>query len=161
MAANNNRPDRGRNRKSGNVSTVLSPLEEREILAKDLKLRPKSKAVLDEILDNPKISHTDAYLKHHKTNDRKTANVNAAKLLAKTSARIYTSAAVGKAKRRIVSLVESGNENIALKASQDILDRTEGKATQKTESVNRTVEVKLDLTGVRIGSHYIPNQSQS
>jgi len=161
VAASNNRPDRGRNRKSGNVSTALSPLEERELLAKELGLKPKSKAVLDELIDNPKITQREAYLKHHKTNSVTTADSNASKLLSSTKARIYSDRAVGRAKKRIVSLVESGNENIALKASQDILDRTEGKATQKTESVNKTVEVKLDLTGVRIGSHYIPNQSQS
>lgn len=155
--ANNNRPDRGKNRKSGNAP-ALTAEQERTLLAKQLGLKPKSKAVIDEIIENPTISNTEAYMKHHKTNNRKAASVEVSKLLSKPTAQIYKDSAIRKAKKRIVSLVESGNENIALKASQDILDRTEGKATQKTESVNRTVEVKLDLTGVRIGSHYIQQQ---
>lgn len=152
---NNNRADRGKNKKSGNISAELTPEEQRTKLAKELGLKPKSKQVIDLMIDNPKLSQTEAYSIVHGTDNRKTANVNASKLLAKTSAQIYKASAVGKAKKRIVELVESGNENIALKASQDILDRTEGKATQKTESINKTVEVKLDLTGVRIGAHYV------
>ena len=152
--ANNNRPDRGKNRKAGNAPTIDTETE-RTQLAKQLGLKPKSKAVIDEILNNKDISNTEAYIRHHKTENRASARASVAKLLAKPNAQIYKDSAVRKAKTRIVSLVESNNQSIALKASQDILDRTEGKATQKTESVNKTVEVKLDLTGVRIGSHYI------
>lgn len=154
MAANNNRPDRGKNRKSGNAPT-LDREQELDLLAKEIRIRPKTKALYDEVINNPKITQREAYIKTHKTNSVKTADVEASKLLNSPKYSIYKASAVGKAKRRIVSLVESDNQNIALKASQDILDRTEGKATQKTESVNKTVEVKLDLTGVRIGSHYI------
>lgn len=153
MVKNNNRPDRGKNRKAGNVT--LSAEEESTLLAKQLKLKPKSKAVLDEILNNPKISKTEAYMKVHSTNNRNTARAAVAKLTAKPSAKIYSDRAVGKAKRRIVELVDSSNESIAVKASQDILDRTEGKAIQRSENLNRTVEVKLDLSGARIGSHYM------
>ncbi len=154
---NNNRADRGKNRKAGN-EVKLTAAEERELLAKQLKLKPKSKQVLDELLNNPKLSNTEAYMKVHQTNNRKSASVSAARLLAKPSARIYSERAVGRAKKRIVELVDSNNEQIAYKASADILDRTEGKAVQRNETTSKVVEVKLDLTGVRIGSHYLPQQ---
>ena len=151
---NNSKAARGKNRKSGNVK--LSAEQERELLAKQLGLKPKSKLVLDELINNPKLTPADAYLKHHKTENRQTAHTAMSKLLKKPSAIGYKSSAVGKAKRRIITLVDSDNESIALKASQDIIDRNEGKAIQKTENSSRTVHVSLDITGTRIGGHYIP-----
>lgn len=150
---NNNRPDRGKNRKSGNVK--LRPEEERELLAKDLRLKPKTKEFVDTLLSNPKLSQTEAYIRTHATNNRKAASVEASRTLAKPSVGIYKASQVAKAKKRIVSLVDTDNESIALKASQDILDRTEGKAIQRNETTSRVVEVKLDLSGVRIGAHYM------
>lgn len=152
--ANNNRPDRGKNKKSGNEAK-LSAGEKRDLLAAQLKLKPKTKATIDELLANPKMTPADAYLKHHNTTNRATAHTAMNKLLKKPSVIGYKDSAVGKAKRRIVSLVDSTNESIALKASESIIDRNEGKAIQKSENTNRTVEVKLDLTGVRIGGHYL------
>lgn len=148
---NNQKASRGKNRRAGNVE--LSAEDKRTRLAKELRLKPKSKQVLDEIINNKGITQTDAYIKYHPNSSRAAAAVRASNLVNSDKGRIYTSAAVGKAKRRVVSLVDSSNESIALKASQDILDRTEGKAVQKSETLNRTVEVKLDLTGLRVGSH--------
>jgi len=82
------------------------------------------------------------------TESRITAKNAASKLLQKPSVIGYKDSAVKKAKNRIVSLVESPNESISLKASQDIIDRNEGKAVQKNESISKTVTVSLDLTGV-------------
>ena len=155
---NNNKAARGKNRKSGNVSE--SPAEKQARLAKEYGIKPKTKAMIDLMNENPKLSATEAYIRTHETEDRKSASVSASKLLAKPNVIGYKDSAVRKAKRRIVSLVDSDNENTALKAAQDILDRNEGKAIQKTENTSRTVEVKLDLTGVRIGSHYIPTEQR-
>lgn len=152
--ANNNRADRGKNKKAGNAPK-LSAEEQKRILARQLGIKPNTKAYIDMLNDNPGMSQTEAYIRTHRTNNIKTAKSEASKLLQKPAVIGYKDAAVKKAKRRIVSLVDSGNESIALKASQDILDRNEGKAIQKTENLSRTVEVKLDLTGVRIGNHYI------
>lgn len=151
---NNQRADRGKNRKAGNAPKLTAE-EERYLLAKELGLKPKSKQVLDLLLENPRLSQTEAYMRVHGTTNRATAAAKASELVRKDTARIYSERAVGKAKRKIVQLVDSGNENIALKAAQDVLDRTEGKAVQKTENLSRTVEVKLDLTGVRLGAHYV------
>lgn len=155
---NNTRADRGKNRKAGNAPKLTAE-QEQALLAKELRIRPKTKALYDEVINNPKITQREAYLKTHVTDNIKTADVQASKLLNSPKYEIYKASAVGKAKRRIVSLVDSESESIALKASQDILDRTEGKAAQKTEHLSRTVEVKLDLTGVKLGSHYLPPEA--
>ena len=151
---NNNRPDRGANRKAGNAPKLTAE-QKRHLLAKQLGLKPKSKQVLDLLIDNPKLSQVDAYAAVHKTTNRTSAVNSASRLLAKDSARIYTDRAVGKAKRRIVSLVSSKNEAIALKASDSILDRTLGKSIQRSESTQQTVHVNLDTQGLRIGAHHI------
>ena len=154
MVKNNNRADRGKNRKAGNAPKLTAE-KERELLAKQLGLKPKTKQLVDTLIENPKLSQTEAYIQIHGTNNRNSARATASAILAKPNVSIYKDSAIRKAKTRIVSLVSSDNEGIALKASQDILDRTEGKAVQKTENTSKTVEVKLDLTGLRVGSHYI------
>lgn len=157
---NNNRADRGKNRKSGN-SPKLTAEEKRGALAKQLGLKPKTKEFIDNLIENPNKTMGEVYMMNHKTENRISASQAASKLLKKPNVVGYKDAAVGKAKRRIVSLVNSDNESIALKASQDIIDRNEGKATQKTESTSRTVHVSLDLTGVKLGNHYLTAQQAS
>lgn len=151
---NNNRADRGRNRKSGNAP-ILDKAQQRETIAKELNISRKTKEFYDEIIDNPKQKNVEAYLKTHEPKSIQSAHVQSSRLLNSDKYHIYKASAVGKAKRRIVSLVDSDNQNIALKASQDILDRTEGKAIQRNETTSKTVEVKLDLSGLRLGAHHV------
>lgn len=153
---NNNKAARGANRKAGNAPK-LSAEAKRAALAKQLGLKPKTKAMIDLLESNPKLSQTEAYIRTHMTNSRKTAGIEASKLLKKPSVIGYRDSAVKRAKLRIVTLVDSSNESIALKASESIIDRNEGKAVQKQDITSRTVEVKLDLSGVRIGAHYMPS----
>lgn len=153
---NNNRPDRGKNRKAGN-SPELTAEQRKHQVAKELRISEKTKQFYDELIDGKHKTIRKAYKTINPETSDQQASVNASRLINNEKYAIYKASAVGKAKRRIVALVNSDNENIALKASQDIIDRTEGKATQKTESVNKTVEVKLDLTGVRLGAHYVPS----
>jgi hypothetical protein len=155
---NNNKAARGKNRKAGN-DPAPTIADKKDTLAKQYGIRPKTKAMIDLMQDNPKLSQTEAYIQTHETTNRKTAGAAAGRILKSTGAIGYSQAALGKAKRRIIQLADSGNESIALKASQDIIDRNEGKAIQKNETTSRTVEVKLDLTGLRVGAHYI-NQAQ-
>ena len=49
--------------------------------------------------------------------------------------------------REIAGLVESNNENIALRASDSILDRQLGKPTQQIVTTNKKVFISIDLTG--------------
>lgn len=160
--ANNNRSDRGNNRKRGNVTEA--PEDKRGAVASELRITEKTKRFYDTVIDNPKLTQTEAYKQTHDISKHKNENsaaVAASRLLKSDKYQIYKASVVGKAKRRIASLVDSDNENIALKASQDIIDRTEGKATQKTENTSRTVHVALDLTGVKLGGHNLtPNQVQ-
>jgi len=151
---NNNRADRGANKKTGNAPKLTAE-DKNTQLAKQLRIKPRTKAMVDKLLDNPSMSQTQAYIETHETNNRTVAKNEASKLLTKPSVMIYKASAIKKAKERIVSLVDSDNENIALKASQDIIDRTEGKAHHKDEQVSRTVHVSLDLTGVKLGNHYL------
>jgi hypothetical protein len=157
---NNQRLDRGKNRKAGNTPE-LTPEEVRAKLAKTYGIKPKTKAMIDDMLNDPKLTQREAYLRHHKTTNLNTVDRALNRTMNKPSVIGYKDSAVKKAKNRIVQLVDSPNETIGLKASQDILDRNEGKAVQKTENTTRTVKVSLDLTGLRLGAHYIrPEQIQ-
>lgn len=152
---NNQRLDRGSNKRSGNAPKQTAE-QERKALAKQLRIKPKTVNMIELMENNPKLSQTEAYIRTHMTENRKVAGIEASKLLKKPSVQIYKDSAVRKAKKRVVSLVSSDNEQIALKASQDIIDRTEGKAQQKESTVSRVVRVEVDLTGVKLGNHYLP-----
>lgn len=159
--ANNNRPDRGKNRKAGNEAPE-STAERKQRLAKQYGIKPKTKEYIDMLNDNPTMSQTEAYIRTHKTNSIKTAKSEASKLLQRPAVIGYKDSAVKKAKRRVIELVDSSNESIALKAADSIIDRTEGKAIQKNETTSKVVTVKLDLSGARLGAHYIkPEQIAS
>lgn len=151
---NNTKTARGANRKRGN-DKVETEAERKGRLAKEFRIKPKTKQMVDLLLENPKLSQTEAYIRTHGTNNRDSARATASKVLSKPNVIGYRASAVGKAKRRIISLVDSENQSIALKASQDIIDRNEGKSVQKTENLSRTIEVKLDLGQVKLGGHYI------
>ena len=151
---NNNRADRGSNRKAGNAPAETLK-EKQDRLAKELRIKPRTRAMVDKLIDNPSMSQTQAYIETHETNSRSNAAIQASKILKKDNVKIYKDSAVAKAKSRIVTLVDSPNDNIALKASQDILDRTQGKAIQRNERESSTVHVSLDLNGTRLGNHYV------
>lgn len=61
----------------------------------------------------------------------------------------------GKAVDKIRQALDSEDEDLSFKASKYVYDQAHGQATKKVEKTVRTVEVKLDLTGVRIGAHYL------
>lgn len=110
-------------------------------------MKTKTKAFADELLANPKISQTEAYIKTHQTTNRKSASVSASKLLAKPNVLIYLEEHTNMARNRIVSLVDDASkEEIQLRASQDILDRTYGKPTQRAEVVATGITLNIDLT---------------
>lgn len=100
------------------------------------------------MLKHPEISQTEAYLRHHNTNNRHTARHAVSELVAKPAAQIYLQEHINKAKQRVVTLVDSEKEDIALRASDSILDRALGKATQRTEQQTTVVSINLDLTQV-------------
>ena len=159
--ANNNRPDRGKNKKAGNAPAE-STAERKQRLAKQYGIKTKTKETIDYMLEHPEVTQAEAYMKFHGTTNKKTASNAVTKLLKKPSVIGYKDSAVKKAKRRVIALVDSSNESIALKAADSIIDRTEGKAIQKNETTSKVVTVKLDLSGARLGAHYIkPEQIAS
>jgi len=111
-------------------------------------MKLKTKAFADELLAHPKLSNTEAYLRTHQTTNRKSASVSASKLLAKPSVSIYLEKHISNARKRVVDLIDNaGKEEIQLRAAQDILDRSYGKATQRTEGVATGITLNIDLTG--------------
>lgn len=125
------------------MSKTLTP-EQSQKLAKELKLKPRTKAFADKLLQDPGISQTQAWIDTHKTNNPRAASVESSRTLAKPSLQIYMQNHINKAKTRIVDLVDSDKPDIALRASQDILDRTHGKATVIQES-NTYTDIHITL----------------
>lgn len=109
-------------------------------------MKPKTKAFADKLLADPKISATQAYLDTHQTTNKASAGVSAHQLLKKPNVQIYMKKHIDKAKHKVITLVDSDKEEIALKASESILDRALGKPTQRQESVSTVVSLNLDLT---------------
>lgn len=109
------------------------------------KLTKKDKAFLDKLIADDKINQTDAYLETHSTTNRNTARANASAVLAKTSSQIYLQKHVDIAKQTIVDIAKNGEKDSdRLKASQDILDRNEGKALQKQISESRNLNINVE-----------------
>lgn len=111
-------------------------LDKSEAIAKRLKIRPATKKAVDLLMANPKMSQTEAWLQTHKTTSPASARATASKVLAKPNIQLYRQAHIDKATRRIVDLVDSKREDIALKASESILDRTYGKSVNKSVSTS-------------------------
>jgi hypothetical protein len=109
-----------------------------------IKLHPKVKAFADELINNPKINHTEAYIKTHKTNNRNAAKVNASKTLTNPNVQIYLNKHIDKARNRIVQLIDSDKENISLQASESVLDRALGKPVQQTQNINLNIDSALN-----------------
>lgn len=101
-------------------------------------LKTNSKRILDVMMSKPNLNQSEAYKQIHPNASDVTARNNASQLLKKPEAQIYIQEHINKAKTKIVELVNNDKPDIALRASQDILDRTTGKATIKTESTNYT-----------------------
>lgn len=110
-----------------------------------MTMKKKTIAFADALINNPRLSGTTAYLVTHETDNRASARVNASQLLAKPEVQIYMQKHVDKAKKKIVQLVDSDREEIALKASESILDRNLGKALTRTNSLNVDISIETAL----------------
>jgi hypothetical protein len=124
--------------------------EERLKLARQLRLKPKTVAFIEEMINNPKLSQGQAYMRTHKTNNIMSASATATNLLKTPNVMIYTASIENKAKKKIASLIDSDKEEIALRASQDILDRNIGKAVQKTVSTNLNITFEQALNDINL-----------
>lgn len=109
-------------------------------------MKPKTKQMVDLLMADPKLSQTEAYIRTHRTTNRNVARSEASKTLSKPSIQIYMKKHTEIAKRRIVALTGSEKQDVALRAAQDILDRTYGKATQKQESQSINLNLNVEAS---------------
>lgn len=110
-------------------------------------MKPKTKAFLDKLISDPKISQTDAYLETHATTNRATARAESSTSLAKPSSQIYLRKHIQKAKENIIEIAnKSDKDETRLKASIEILDRSLGKSIQRTESQNTNLNINLEAS---------------
>jgi phage terminase small subunit len=112
------------------------------------KLTRKQKAFADHLINNPKQSATKAVQATYNTKDYSTAGSIAVENLQKPAIQLYLDDHIQKAKNRIITLVDSEKEEIALRASDSILDRSLGKAVQRSEVQSTSVNLNLDLTTI-------------
>lgn len=109
-------------------------------------LKQNSKAVLDIIAGQTKRDASKAYKEIHPNANALTAKVNASKLLAKPEAQIYLKAHTDKAKARVVELIDSDRQDIALRASEAVLDRELGRPIQRVQTHSTGITLSIDLT---------------
>lgn len=109
-------------------------------------LKANSKAVLDIIATQKKRNASKAYKEVHPDATNASAIALASALMAKPEAQIYLQQHVNKAKARIVELVDSEKEDIALRASESILNRELGTPTQRIAQTTSGITLTIDLT---------------
>jgi hypothetical protein len=109
-------------------------------------LKANSKKTLDIIAGQTKRNATQAYLQTHPNSSVQAAQAKVSQLLAKPEAQLYLNQHVEKAKATIVELLDSEKDDIRLRASTDILDRTHGKAIQQIQQSTVGITLNIDLT---------------
>lgn len=129
------------------------------------KLRPKTKAFIDLLDSNPKLSQATAYKMTHETVNSDTAKANASRTLASANVIIYRKQHEQMAKQTIVEIAmnKKAKDTDRIKAAQDVLDRNLGKATLKTEAnitnLNLNIEASEELN--QQFTEFLKGQSQA
>lgn len=113
------------------------------------KLTRKQKSALDEYLADPKISQTEAVMRSKYTSaNRKVAGVTAAKLFNNPTAKRYLEEHAEEAKDTIIyHMRNKENAKLSFEAAKDILDRTDGRPTQRLQQETAKVVINADFTG--------------
>jgi len=112
-----------------------------------MTLKVNSQRILDVYIKQKTKNARKAYMEVHPTASIATASSRMTDLLKKPEAQVYLQEHVTKATQRIVGLVDSEKEEIALRASQDIIDRNMGKAVQTVIQSKNGVTLNIDLSG--------------
>lgn len=115
--------------------------------ANTYKLTRKQKRFADLLLNNPKLSAAQAVREVYNITrpDSSTPRTVAAENLAKPNIQLYMDAHVQKAKNKIIQLIDSKADKIALAASDSVLNRALGKPTQRVEQHTTSVSLELAL----------------
>lgn len=111
------------------------------------KLTRKQKAWADTLISQPKAPLTDIARQTYNVTDSKVAHDISRQNLENPRIQLYLEQDINRAKEKIVSLLNAEKEEIQLRSAQDILDRTHGKATQRTEVQSSKLSIHIDLTG--------------
>jgi len=122
------------------------------------KLTRKQKAFADEYIRDTKAPNSDIVKRTYNITDTHTASQMARQNLNKPEIQLYIQEHINKAKEKIVELVDSDKEEIAFRASVDILDRTTGKAIQRTEQVSTGVTLNIDLSGTGVSEDAVTDR---
>lgn len=117
-----------------------------------LGLKANSKKVLDVIAGQTKKNAAQAYKEVHPNASDVTARTNAYKLLQKPSAQIYLQEHISNARETIVELMNSSKDDIRLRSAIDVLDRSHGKAIQRSEVHTEGITLSIDLTSTLANS---------
>lgn len=111
-----------------------------------MTLKVNSKKILDIVASGTAQNATDAYRQVHPTASDITARTNSHKLIKKPESQIYLQKHIESAKSRVVELISSEKENIALQASEAVLDRALGKSIQRVQTENKHLVMHIDTT---------------
>jgi hypothetical protein len=111
-----------------------------------MTLKVNSKKILDIVASGTAQNYTDAYRQVHPTASDITARTNSHKLIKKPESQIYLQKHIDSAKSRVVQLISSEKENIALQASEAVLDRALGKSIQRIQTENKHLVMHIDTT---------------
>lgn len=111
-----------------------------------MAIKAKTKQFVDVLNTKTGINQQDAYLVSHPKASKATARVNASKLLKQPEVILYQQKYIDKAKSKVISLVDSEDERIALQASNSIIDREYGKPLTKTNNVNINLNIEQALS---------------
>jgi hypothetical protein len=112
-----------------------------------MALKKNSKKILDIIATQKEQNATQAYKQVHTTASDITARTNAHKLLNKPESIIYLQKHTDNAKEVVIDLLNnSQKDDIRLRSAIDILDRSYGKPTQRTEVTTQGISLSIDLT---------------
>lgn len=125
------------------------------------KLTRKQKAFADYLIANPKASATEA-VKHAydiKNHNNSTARSVANEIRTKPSVQRYLELHADNAKNTVLEVMEysktlgktgtkegASYASVALAAAKDVIDRVDGKATQRIEQTSQSVNITIDLS---------------
>lgn len=123
-----------------------------------MKLTRKQKAFADALLNDNKISATQAVIDAgYDVKDRHIARQIAGENFQKPAIQAYLDIHAQQATDTVLEIMslsrskadDSSHATVALRAAQDILDRKHGKAVQQVETRSVGVTIAIDLTGLQ------------
>jgi hypothetical protein len=120
---------------------------------KSKRIPTKRMAVLKEKLKDPSITNSEAARRAFPNLSPSSASMLALRTMKDERVLAILDKHVNKAQDTIVRLLDSDKPDIALRASQDILDRTYGKAIQRNENINKNITVVLGSHNAKIKTH--------